>query len=1414
MLNWKFIVFALFLFSLATLAAGAPQIITAAEIPGARARLGTRKDVFLILPAKGFMRQVEAPIGRVRVTAWLRFNGKGTASRLVPYMLKVNNVSSSLTVDALDSGQPLTCEVLNANKTLTVTLVMGKALPEAIAELHSLKLKTQQQNEDPEKGPEAGDDPAADAEGVIDALATPLPIMLFDRLEITQLSGPLIVSGVRSDRITYAPGAKGTVSVALKNLNAQPETGMLTVVLTDGLSGATPLFSKEVTVNAGAMQEQSFIVDFGATLWGRGLEAQIANDEGTDRGAHAVSIINNPWMCALHGRGLEQFGSQNWTEVEAKINSMRIADNNMTNYDNCYEAFAWAPCDFSNMTIDHDGPFFSGQTQYCKSRLSLATLHQVFHQYGLSNVTYGKSCACGLPGVRYALAHPEQMNVFGPAGFAHEAISTEIIDRMLENRFGLGGNEDQWQYWMSAWTAIGNIEAADFGVDEIARSAKQFDWDAVRYDGHFNAWQDPAMAARVVKHAADRLRKQIPGFGIGYNYMGPQDSTPQGAFGDAEMAACAYGGGLIMSEYYRDLVGKVRENIEQLRWGGDAVRLHGGYFLTISDEGSPWNAALMFAGGARPMGGNASLHKFATRFSSFILDPAMRRLQQPERVIKPVGKPGFLWDSFIYEKPLGTDSAALILQLVNVSEKFTLMPNYRPPTGVNPPQANVEFQLTLPAGYTAEGVFACDDYQNFTPRAATLVGNRLTIPRVALWTMAVVKLKKTTPRQSLADICIQPISFDGKDTLSLEDFRAQLQIGAAYGPDTVAQVKQGKCFITPEVLDAIFKQGEPVNAAPGEKVYQPVDFATHHDGVDSAFATPATPLSLQRNGRPDIHFARGIFSHLDRLEEAFARVKNVRLTTSSLDDGRNACGAKLDVKNICCLTNFPAPEALGRNDLLVLDEVPATSFTVAQRRQIRTFVENGGSLLLLGGWYALSRGSYEGSYLEEILPITTVQRPYLLRLRGADQLIKPSAAYAALLGAPAPSFGTAGAVEWMNHLQLKPGAQVLLTAGTHPLLIAGAFGKGRVVVFAGSHSGAPPAPYWDGQAWTTVIAQVTTYLTEGSQEVSPPDTAQRERIAAVRASLDKMKKDSPDVITEQLKKLLSAQSTAEARYVADYLLENPSHVLPEHYDELIDEILPFITPSPEWQTLGEQYMDEPPQMLERLVAEIAAVAVKKLTYDTIKSWQAQLDEVTYLRCLAACGDKAALPFLHEQADKITRQEVKLAELIAQHQSPGTDLYKTRLLRPYVAYARIRCGERTAETLSALCRGLVELPFYAWRQRWVWESTQAGMKDAQRTGDPLAIATVKSKILAQQRAVSLLNLAVAQAALLFKPEVIGRDELGKHAAASAIRDVDCRKALPLCLAYLDACTPEELKTMGEVNTATLDSIKFFYRGRVQ
>jgi hypothetical protein len=349
------------------------------------------------------------------------------------------------------------------------------------------------------------------------------------------------------------------------------------------------------------------------------------------------------------------------------------------------------------------------------------------------------------------------------------------------------------------------------------------------------------------------------------------------------------------------------------------------------------------------------------------------------------------------------------------------------------------------------------------------------------------------------------------------------------------------------------------------------------------------------------------------------------------------------------------------------------------------------------------------------------------------------------------------------------------------------------------------------------MATAAKYLTSGSAEVSPPDADLRDKIIRTHAVLDKMDKDSPETIAGQLKTLLAAQNEEEALYVANYMLENPKRVPYKQCEDMIDDILPFITASDEWQRLAEEFMEEPPTLLNRLVAEIAAVSVKDLSFDTIKTWQAELDEVTFLRCVASCGDKAALPYLRDIDSKLNRQDKVWSDLIEQHyQTTDTarDMYKTRLLRPYVAYARIKCGERNDETLSALCRGFVELPYYAWRQRWILDGAYNAMQEAQSSGDPAVIGSVKSRILAQQRIIKTLDLAVEQAAVLFKPDVIGHDNIGRLAAARAISNADSRKSLSLCLTYLDACSTDDLKVMTDLQGAKLDSIRFFYQARVK
>jgi hypothetical protein len=1191
---------------------------------------------------------------------------------------------------------------------------------------------------------------------------------------------------VSTDRITYAPGARGTVTVSIENLEGTPAVGTLQVRLLEGIDKATVLLDGPYTAPAAQRSVKTVPMEVGTALWGRAVEARYTVNGETTAGTHAFSVVTNPFMCAIWGRGLPQFGSETWDAATQREQTEAIAAGNIENYCNAYEAFAWAPCDYSVMHMDTDDPFPSGQTQYMKKASSLRALHDTFHRYGIFCISYGKACAAGVPGLDYAFKHPEQMHVFAPAGFAHEDISVDVLDRMAEKRFRRHGfDEDFWQRWISCWTQIGNKEAMDFGTDEIARSAKQFAWDGVRYDGHFSYWQNPEMAARVVKYAADRLQKQVPDFGIGYNYFGPDHDTPEGASTDPELAAAATGGGLMMSEVFRNYRLEVTHNILHLQSVGDAVRRHGGYFLAINDMQNKWNSALVLAGGARPMGGsNRAYNKFATRFSAFTFDPGLRRLQAPERILAPVGDPGFLWGSFIYERKVSETKSQLVLHLVNVSKALNFQGGEKLPiTGENDPLENVAFTLKLPAGYKAERVFACDDYENFTPQAATLAGATITIPSLKVWTLAVIDLA-TPAGKSLAELCAVPL-------------------------------KDGKQIVTPEALKAIWAKGAPDNAAPKmENLVKPLDFADHKDSLDRKLSAAAdTPLTLWRNGRPDIHYVCGINYTWNRPWEALMRVKGARVSTSSLDAGRTACASALSEKNTACVSAFPSRGELSTLDVLVIDNTPAAGFTLQQRRDILAFVKGGGNLLVLGDWHGLSKGSWEGSFLEEALPVKTKQATYLLRLQGADEKLAATPLYATKFKRAAPDFGAGPSIAWTSQIQPKDGAEVLVKAGARPFLVAGACGAGRVIVCAGSHSGTPASPYWQSAAWPVMLGDALNWLAEPAAQTTKPGA----QLTAIHETLDTAKRyPSQEEVAQQLRILLTSRSEAEALYVAKFLLEHPEAVANDDIRLLTLQIVPYIKASEAWEALGRRYLYDPesedkdnPETTSDLLlgkegvrgetllaAIITAKAVPDVNAQTFQNWEG-LDTQTRFWCIGLCGDKSALPYLMKENVAILKQEQQW-EGAPPHIRRG--MYSTRLVRPFLTYALLRCGKRDEATRADFCRGALELPFYAWREHWILE----GADDKSTSPNTPGIV---------RRVIWQLEYAVQLLPQIFLPEVVGMDDVGKRAAARALRDFDCGKSVPVALDFLDKVSDADLAAFGELSNAKLEPVRGYVKMRL-
>ncbi len=1398
--------------------------------PGPMGHFGDAKSALPLVSGRGLTATVDLPLGRVRIAAALRYNGKGTAYRQTVFHLTCGEQSAGATVDELASGTPLVLSFVNRTPGRAEIRLSGGTLTPA-GQAESNRLLGTGVTIDASKAADLGDggaprkkdtgggldlgDSDLAAETQTDVAASPLPALLLAKLEAAGTSGTVLVRGVSSDRITYPPNAHGTCTVLLENLGAEPADADLTVDLITGTADSRPLFAGKITVAAGKTAEKSMPFETGAELWGRGIEARARSASGEDRAAHAFSVVTHPYQVAFHGRGTPMSGSDLWTPEQAEIEAERIARANLDAYCNIYEAFAWAPCDYSEMTPDNDEPFYSGQTQYCKKRSSLQTLHRVFRKYGISSITYGKACASGLPGLQYAHRYPERMNVFGLFGFAHESCRVDIIDRMLENRYRKHGiHEDFWQSWISCWTHFGDLDAENYGCDEIVRSAKLLGWDGVRYDGHFTWWQDPPGCAKTVEYCAERIRRQIPGFAIGYNYMGPRHNTPAGAFTDVELAACASGGGMVMSEVYRNFIGDVAVNIGHLQAGGDMVRLHGGYWLAILDQGSIWNNALVLAGGARPMGGTM-LNKFGTRFSGYILDPAMRRLQDPGRIVKPVGEPGFFWDKFVYEKDTGADRAALILQLVNIGPGFAFTGAKSPPIGVGPVRRDVTFSLDLPPGYRAESAFACDDYDTFAPLPVALNGQRLVVPQVKVWTLVVVNLRKSADAKPLAELCAVPVRVDGITGDAVQE-RAAVGIGTTFGPEEMKQAKAEKLVVTPAVLKAILASAELPNSAPGPKAYLAADFTAHQDGSDAkSFRGSSGALALRRNGRLEVHLARGVFAHLDRLEEALARLGEVTVTDSAFAGG----DGQLSDKNGLGVTGFPGREALRELDVLVLDCIPATALSQQARRDVLDFVQGGGGLVVLGGWYSLSKGGYEGSFLEDALPVLCRQAAYLRRLQPEQGVLKALPALAAVIGGPAPDFGKQASVAWLNHVQPRPGAEVLMgTADGLPVLVAGACGKGRVAVFAGAHAGEPQTPYWLSPAWPALLAGVVKHVAAGAETTTPPDAKELSAVQAAVAALDAGELDeSTDKaarVLEQVRQAAGAGTEVAARAAAAYMLAHPEQIEPAEIEGLVERILPQVSRKPEWATLVAKYLDMPPVGFGNLVGEIAATAATDVKFATVMKWQ-QLDERTRLRCIAAAGDPAAVPYLRRLEDGLAARDKALSDTLREKgggnpETAGMLPAETRVQRMAIAWALIRCGQRDEETLRRFCRGILELPYYAWRQRWMIEGAWEAAREAELSAADVKARQAKAR--AMEREALALDRMIRLWGPLFRPAVVGTDAIGKRAAAQALRDCNCQKALPVALAYLREVEPKDLPDFAGLAAAQLDSIRLYYGSR--
>ncbi len=162
-------------------------------------------------------------------------------------------------------------------------------------------------------------------------------------------------------------------------------------------------------------------------------------------------------------------------------------------------------------------------------------------------------------------------------------------------------------------------------------------------------------------------------------------------------------------------------------------------------------------------------------------------------------------------------------------------------------------------------------------------------------------------------------------------------------------------------------------------------------------------------------------------------------------------GAAIFPRNQFALDRVPGPERLRQAACIVLVDAPVGPddwFPQRVLEELREAVQEGAVLTVFGGMFALGKGAYQGTPLEDLLPVRIEGKWRVKRFAQPEPIRAASADWTT-----GPAQGEP-AVLWYHDVDLKhDDAEVELRAGGEPLFVTGRYGRGQVNIFLGAATG-------------------------------------------------------------------------------------------------------------------------------------------------------------------------------------------------------------------------------------------------------------------------------------------------------------------------------------------------------------------------
>ncbi len=973
-------------------------------------------------------------------------------------------------------------------------------------------------------------------------------------IEVIKLSAsPVVVRKVDVEKIHYRPGETVRATVVLEA--ERSGNYRLSVQDITGFDAARTVYEATVALQPGVPLEKSFSFEADDIEFGHELRCSITSGGVEHHSLGAVyGVSRNVYRMGVyaHAGPLQMRG----LTLESARNTMA---SNKENYANYFEKFAWAPCDFSDMTPETE-EFVSGQGQYFGSISGVSNLITAAHEVGIKAITYAKNTMGGISGYE-TIRRDYRFTWWGRGGAAARDINTWFLEREAYEEYGSGPchSQGKWGHWHGIGVS-GSPHVLDFGAREILRSTEMFGWDGARWDWHF-------ANEHMQKHFIDFFKRERPGFVWGYNDVSvvdfsgkptPETATHQLQRDNPDQPM------LFMCETTKHWPGggsKMDAGYMAFARSADLTKRHGGlplYFLG-SNRGSPmddaYNILLGLVAGQRYTSNHGAIHqhfpfgisgKFLTRYAAYVWD-FTQRVANPEKFITlryaencPGRKREPFWRHSTWLRTTAGGNQQLLIHLLNRPGHDTFLERWQqPPVPIK--GLTVRVQQPEGARFVRAMHLSPDLPQGQEPLAvvASAGAHAVTVPELHVWSILAFEYEG-------ASVPAFPITRPGTDEPMPDPSSAK----------------------TPEPEP----EAEPAPEPAPEPKLEPSKPKPRHVDVetDEKMDKPAE-MRIRRNGALNALHIRGVYSWLTPFYDAVGYLMGEVEWPMYVGQGQNL--------------NRLTYDYLFGLDVVALDNTHANWLGAEQRVRLVDYVRSGGGLIFLGGYWTISGGTDCETALGDVLPVTSRRFHDFERFDTPQPLkVVDKAFFGEHVNWSRPP-----SVMTVDRSPLKEGVRVLATVNGIPAITSHQVGDGRVVTFLLNPHGDFPeesTPYWEWAQWPRLMIACTEWVAEGWKartDVTSRDVAVRALDSGkpdpLELDLQVFLMDESEIVDYAMAARVNVVDIERARAILKFTVEQAERIAdPDILGKLASSAEPFMDAS--FAPLGQQMVRSPHDMIQ------------------------------------------------------------------------------------------------------------------------------------------------------------------------------------------------------------------------------------------